>query len=54
MFKMLVRHQGLNRERMLTVTHDPNCEYIKKLAREYERKGFVVRFESLTELAHLD
>ena len=54
MFKMVVRHQDLTTEKIVTVTVNKNSRYIKKLTREYEKQGFVVRFENIAGLVHLD
>ena len=54
MHKMLVRHQDLTTEKTVTITTNKDSEYIRVLTKDYEKQGFVVRFENLADLVHLD
>ena len=54
MWKVIVKHRDLTTEKTLTVTTNKDCKFIQKLTHDYQKRGFVVRFENISDLAYLD
>jgi hypothetical protein len=54
MHRILIRLPDVSEEKHLMTTPSPDCDYVKSLVKEYEDKGFIVRFEDLSKYAHLD
>ena len=50
MFKVLARHKDLTSEKMVTITNNPDCDFIKSLVKDYEKQGFSIRFENIGSL----
>lgn len=52
MFKVLARHKDLSTEKMVTITKDPECQFIKRLVKDYKKQGFDIRFEDIGNMDH--